>query len=123
MMRSLTAAALAAATFALPLAAFAGNGNAHGKGHAAAGCPPGLAKKHDACIPPGHAKRHDDRVYHARYSRGDHITAGYILLQNPARYGLDPDGSYYQVGDEVYRVDNETRQVLAVIGLISALAN
>ncbi|PWE30484.1 excinuclease ABC subunit A [Maritimibacter sp. 55A14] len=70
-------------------------------------CPPGLAKKRPACIPPGQAKR---------YYRGDFIHDGYIVIRDPGRYGLDPRDSYYRVGDYVYRVDRETREVLDLIG-------
>jgi len=63
--RSLLAALLAAAVVA-PAFAGPGNGHGHGRGHdderyayddGPAGCPPGLAKKHNGCLPPGQAKK------------------------------------------------------------------
>ena len=90
------------------------------------GCPPGLAKKNADCMPPGLAKkqwdheRHDDH-YEARYRAGDRIDDGYIIVRDPTRWGLNPDYTYYRTGDEIFRVDRDTRQVLDFIGLASAL--
>lgn len=89
------------------------------------GCPPGLAKKHNGCTPPGHAKgghdRDDDR--HSHYVRGDRITRDYIIIDHPDRYGLDPRRTYYRSGDYIYMVDRETREVLNLIGAVSAILN
>ena len=77
------------------------------------GCPPGLAKKDPACVPPGLAKTPDrDRYY---------ITDDYVVLGDPLRYGLDPDRTYYRLGDEVVRVDRETGEILNFIGSLAAL--
>lgn len=85
------------------------------------GCPPGLAKKSPACVPPGQAAKQPTANH--RYDRGDRLTGDYVRIGDPARYGLDPDRSYYRVGDQVYRVDEDTREVLAVIGALAALAD
>jgi hypothetical protein len=77
-------------------------------------CPPGLAKKNNGCLPPGQAKK---------YGIGDRIDGGYIIIRDPDRYGLDRDQTYYRVGDYVYRVDRETREVLDLIGAIAAVLN
>ena len=88
-------------------------------------CPPGLAKKAVPCVPPGQAKKsvrsyeHDDY----RYGRGDVIRGDYIVIRDPGRYGLDPYGTYYRVGDRVFRVDRETREVLDFIGAAAAILN
>ena len=76
-------------------------------------CPPGLAKKNNGCNPPGQAKH--------RYRVGDRINGGYDIIHRPGRYGLDPDESYFRVGDYVYRVDRKTREVLDLIGAIAAV--
>jgi len=79
------------------------------------GCPPGLAKKANGCQPPGIAKKQG--LYH----RGDRISGDYVILRNPGRHGLDPDETYYRVGDRVYRVDRETREILDLIGAAAAV--
>ena len=76
-------------------------------------CPPGLAKKNNGCNPPGQVKH--------RYRVGDRIDHDYYVIRRPGRYGLDPDESYFRVGDYVYRVDKETREVLDLIGAIAAV--
>lgn len=86
-----------------------GNGNQYSIGK---NCPPGLAKKSPRCIPPGQAKK---------YRRGDYIDGDYDVLWNPERYGLRRGDTYYRVGDQVYRVNRETRQVLDLIGALDAM--
>lgn len=76
----------------------------------AADCPPGLARKNPPCVPPGQVRR---------YGRGDVILGDYWIIRNPGRYGLDPNETYYRVGDYVYRVDRETREVLDLIGAVA----
>ena len=97
----------------------------------ARGCPPGLAKKHNGCTPPGHAqqKHHkkdkhykDDHRYH-RYRAGDRIEREYIVIREPARYGLDPRNTYYRVEDDIFKVDSQTRKVINFIGAATALLN
>lgn len=108
-MRKLVMTAIAATLMAtMPTgSAIAGNAGKH--------CPPGLAKKHNGCNPPGQVKH--------RYGVGDRIDDDYIIIRRPGRYGLDPDESYYRVGDYVYRVDRDTRKVLDLIGAVAAILN
>ncbi|MDC0737489.1 hypothetical protein N6L24_04315 [Cognatishimia sp. SS12] len=123
-------AALAATA---PFAALADNGKDKGKGHgkvkhtaqssAAQHCPPGLAKKNPPCIPPGQAKKHPDYA-DAPYVEGDLIVVeNYARLENPERYGLEADETYYRVGDYLYRVDEESAEVLDLVGAIAAVLN
>ena len=107
-MRIILATTHALALVALTGTAMAGAGN---HGH----CPPGLAKKTPACVPPGLAKT---QPY---YRIGDRIDDDYVVILNPDRYGLDPRGTYYHVGDHVFRVDRETREVLDLIGAAAAV--
>lgn len=111
-----------------------GHGNKwKGNNHSASFCPPGLAKKGNGCRPPGLAKKdHDDDHYresrrddhdHYHYRVGDRIVDydNIVLIREPARYGLDPYGTYYRADDYVIRVDRETNQVMALVGLVSAI--
>ena len=75
-------------------------------------CPPGLAKKNPACVPPGLAKQ--------SYNVGERMTGDYILLANPQDYGM-PDGTYYANDGYLYRVDPDTLEVLAIMGLVDQL--
>ncbi|WP_246156493.1 excinuclease ABC subunit A [Aquicoccus porphyridii] len=88
---------------------------AHAIAPVRANCPPGLAKKNPPCVPPGLAKQ--------RYRVGERIDGPYSILRYPDRYGLDPHGTYYRIGDHLYRVDRETRKVLDFIGAAAALLN
>lgn len=104
-------ALMTAAVMALsPLAAQAGGPK---------GCPPGLAKKTPACLPPGQAGRMD-RHGHI-FQPGERLAGDYIVIQYPGRYGLDPNQSYFRVGDYVYRVDRDTKEVLDLIGAVAAV--
>lgn len=103
-----------------------------GDRHVTAFCPPGLAKKRNGCMPPGQAKKvhrghdhdHDDDDHHAHYYRiGDRIPDGYVLVRDPWRYGYREPGTYWRVGDSLFRVNSDTGEVLAVLGLVSALLN
>ena len=78
------------------------------------GCPPGLAKKNNGCTPPGLAKGgdRDDRR---------HIDGDYVLIRDPDRYGLRDGRTYYRLGDEVYLVDEDTREIIEFIGATAAL--
>ncbi len=80
------------------------------------GCPPGLAKKGPACVPPGQAKNGGYRV-------GDRITGDYVVIRDPGRWGLTPGETYYRVGDQVLRVDRDTKLVLDLIGTAAAILN
>lgn len=135
MTRLMTTALIAA--LALPGAAVAkSNGTGHAKGNAhnapghASACPPGLAKKDPACVPPGLAKSdpRDDGPRDRVIRIGDRIDSDligtrYIILPEPARYGLDPRYAYYRHDGNLYRVDESTREVLALIGAVSSILN
>ncbi len=77
-------------------------------------CPPGLAKKNPPCVPPGQAKKH--------YDQGE-VIHNYVLIENPAIYGLQPNGHYVQAGGYVYQVDRNTQEVLALIGAVANILN
>ncbi|MWD28162.1 excinuclease ABC subunit A [Aquicoccus sp. SCR17] len=105
------------------------------------GCPPGLAKKNNGCNPPGLAKkqrgsdrdydrdhdwdrdhdRADDWDHHHDYRVGEVIDRDYIVIRDPGRYGLDPGRTYYRVGDDVFRVDRDTNEVMEFVGAMAAL--
>lgn len=64
----------------------------------------------------------------ARYGRrvGDRLRVNnYNLIRDPGRYDLPDRGNwrYYQDGGNIYRVDTETQQILAVLNLVGALFN
>lgn len=44
-----------------------------------------------------------------------------LYMVDPYRYGLDPRWIYLQRGNEIWRADPETRQILAFVGLVEAL--
>lgn len=143
----MTALAVLASLAATPALADPGNGKGNGKKHHkkaqserhhddrrdgdrrrghvtyVTNCPPGLAKKDPACIPPGQAKKHahdHDRDY---YRVGDDFRRGdYVVIRDYDRYGLErrDNWDYYRDGDRAYRIDSNTRKVLAVIELIDA---
>ena len=81
------------------------------------GCPPGLAKKHNGCQPPGQARKH--------YRRGDTLRGDYYRIRDYDRYDLERrrGWDYYRDDDRIYRVDSNTRKILAVINLIDAFSN
>lgn len=87
------------------------------------GCPPGLAKKSVPCVPPGQAKKHSAGKDQYRYRIGDRINEDYIIIRDPNRYGLRTDGTYVQSNDYIYQIDRETREVINLIGAISAVLN
>ncbi|SCM68468.1 hypothetical protein [Donghicola eburneus] len=105
---ALIIASALAATFAAPTAFAAGNGN----------CPPGLVKKNPPCVPPGQAKKGHDGGH---FQRGDHIDH-YDRLDQPNRYGLN-DGNYVVSNGYVYRINEQTGEVLALIGAMQNLLN
>ncbi|MDQ2089031.1 excinuclease ABC subunit A [Marimonas arenosa] len=112
---------LALSLAALATAATAGNGPGKPGAHkgpgpkAALPCPPGLAKKNPPCVPPGQAR------HQYRYRVGERINSGYVILGDPWRYDLDPNQTYYRVGDYLYRVNRDTREVLDFLGAAAAL--
>ncbi|WP_347266040.1 hypothetical protein [Paracoccus sp. (in: a-proteobacteria)] len=115
-----------------------GHGKGHGKGNGAqarhqgergqgsgyrADCPTGLAKKSPPCVPPGQARKAEAR--HGRHV-GEILRLGdYVILRDPWRHDLAtrPDWRYYRDGDRVYRVDRDTRRILAVLNLIDAFSD
>lgn len=126
------AAALLALVLAAQPALAEKGGNVHSRKHghddhrSAAFCPPGLAKKSPACVPPGQAKAYrDDRDHDGRYHVriGDRVDRRFVLVEDPRRYRLDPTYRYYRYGGELYRVDPQTLQVIAILGLVDALLN
>lgn len=124
---ALTVAAVVVALVATPALSDPGRGHGKARGphvsHAAQHCPPGLAKKNPPCVPPGQARKSDGR-YYPRV--GDVLRVGdFVVIRDPRRLNLEPrDGwRYYREGNRAYRVDSETRKVLAVIELINAFTN
>lgn len=86
-------------------------------------CPPGLAKKFPPCVPPGQVAKHHD----GHGSRvGDVLRVGdYIVIRDPSRYDLAARSSwdYYRDERHIYRVDRDTRKVLAILDLVRTLAD
>ena len=122
----------AAVALTLPGIALANNGkpNKANAQQVASSYPPGLAKKNPPCVPPGQAKKQLDPIYendqyddHYEYRIGERVDSDYVVIERPQRYGLDPNATYYRVGDGVYQVDRETSEILAVIGLANRLLN
>lgn len=104
------AVALAAVTLSSPMAVAKNSAGA---------CPPGLAKKNPPCIPPGQAKK--------LYSVGDRLpNSGYYVISDPSKYRLPRLGrgeSYYRVGNTVFRVNRETREILQLFEAVGAVLN
>ncbi|SFA48889.1 hypothetical protein SAMN04487972_10675 [Paracoccus halophilus] len=88
-----------------------------------AGCPPGLVRQNRACLPPGQVRRYDrDHRPH----RGEVLRIGdYRPVDDLARYNLERrrGWNYYRDNDRIYRVDSDTRKVLAVLELIQAFSD
>lgn len=104
--------------FCVALLASAFAVDAKDKVNHAGNCPPGLAKKSPACVPPGQAKKH-----YPQYRIGDRVTGDYVIVDRPGRYGLDPNQTYFRIGDNIFRVNRQTAEVLDFIGAASALLN
>jgi hypothetical protein len=124
--------ALLAATAGPALADGRGHGHGNARGESYRNCPPGLAKKSVPCVPPGQAKKayrsgYDDDRYeredHHRYRVGDRFDRDrypYERIDNYNRWDLPPVGrneGYYRDGRVIYRVDEQTRRVLALFRL------
>lgn len=128
MRHTLTTLTLAAA-LALPAAAADAKNNKHGNKNARHGhsvsqhCPPGLAKKNPPCVPPGQARKQRGSADHVHDWRGRRVDDGFILITDPSRYGLNPGYAYYRRDGNVFRVDRDTREILNLIGAISAVLN
>ena len=105
----------------------------HEQNYRDAGCPPGLAKKHNGCRPPGLAKRshHDDdddyRPRYRRVDRGDYLgDYDYRYIDDPYRYQLEPlrrGERYAVIGNQVVRVDSDTGRILDLMAVARALLN
>ena len=118
-----TAIVIALVVGVLPATSFAGNhsngnngnGNGNGRPFTEDGfCPPGLANRNPPCVPPGQA---------AKYGIGDEIEGNYIILENPFAYGLDADGIYYVFDGFVYEINEDTQDIITLIGAIGAVLN
>lgn len=108
-----------------PATVWAGNGNNKNKikvqrvpsgnnvavGNHVGHCPPGLAKKAVPCVPPGQVKH--------RYRVGDRIVNDYLRIDDPYRHGLRRGGYYVRAGDYVYQIDEETHEVLNLMGAVA----
>ena len=103
----ITTLAMAVVLTAMAPEAMAGNGKGRGNGVGNGGCPPGLARKNPPCIPPGHSLRSYD----------------YERIYDYDRYGLDRRGSFYRVGQLIYRADSDTFKILEVIGAVDDILN
>ena len=55
--------------------------------------------------------------------KGDRLGDDYILIDNPSRYGLEPGYVYYRSNEYVYQLDQQTREVVNVIGAVATLLN
>ncbi|MDJ1008594.1 MAG: excinuclease ABC subunit A [Paracoccaceae bacterium] len=94
-----------------------------GVAHADKPCPPGLAKKSLACVPPGLARQ---GVTAREWRQGDRLDEDYVIIRDRWRYDLPDlrDGeAYVPVGDAILRVERETLQVIALVGLFGDLVN
>lgn len=111
--------ACAIAALALPVHADDDHRGRDNGRHIGRDCPPGLARKDPPCVPPGLARQgredDDDRPFY--------LTGDYLILENPGRFGLDPDLTYGSAGGMIYRIDRDTREVLALIGAIEDVLN
>ena len=141
----MTAMAVLASVAATPVLADSGKGKGNGRGNhggehrrgevdrhrnvVVVGCPPGLAKKDHACVPPGQARKHHrdrdrDRDHDRDYRRVGEVIrlSDYTIIRDVDRYGWDDRNAwdYYRDGDRAYRVDRDTRKILAVMELIDA---
>lgn len=98
-------------------------GNHRDRGAHLADCPPGLARKNPPCVPPGQARKRPDR-HGTRV--GDILRPGdHAAIGDPRRHDLESrrGWDYYRDGNSIYRVDSNTRKILAVIELIDAFSN
>lgn len=77
-------------------------------------CPPGLAKKNPPCVPPGQAKK---------WNLGDRYDGDWRPI-DWWRYDLPrprPDEHWIRVGDVILKVDDETRAILDIVRLTTAI--
>lgn len=84
------------------------------------GCPPGLAKKDPPCIPPGLAARDtgDSSVPDDPYGIGERLPADYAIALDPNLYAPNELAQFVREGDEIYRADATTGEVLDEVGVV-----
>ena len=110
------AAGAAALALAGPALAKPGHGNPHGYG--VAGCPPGLAKKHNGCLPPGQAKKLYNVGQRFPQSYGVPWSYNQIPYDLRTHYGLPTQGNYYYGDGYLYRVDPRTMLIQQVVSAL-----
>ncbi|MEQ3625252.1 MAG: hypothetical protein ABNH26_10810 [Celeribacter sp.] len=54
---------------------------------------------------------------------GERLDGDYVIIDEPGLYELDPQYTYYRDDDYVYRIDPDTREVLALIGVLENVLN
>lgn len=112
----LCVAGATALAFGSPALAKPGHGDQHGYGMA--GCPPGLAKKHNGCLPPGQAKK----LYNVgqRFPQSYGVPWNYNQIPYDLRthYGLPTQGNYYYGDGYLYRVDPRTMLIQQVVSAL-----
>ena len=83
-------------------------------------CPPGLAKKDPPCIPPGIASQTatDDDAHGAPYDIGEGLPDGYTITLDPKMYAPNDQAQFVREGDEIYRADATTGEVLDEVGVV-----
>jgi hypothetical protein len=94
-----------------------GHGHDNAYGYEGAGCPPGLAKKHNGCLPPGQAKKLY-RGQHWESDYGSRYTYGQIPYDLRRQYGLDPNDRYYYGNGYLYQVDPRTMLIQQVVSAL-----
>ena len=112
----LCVAGAAALTFGAP--ALAKHGHADQYGYGNAGCPPGLAKKHNGCLPPGQAKKLYNVGQRFPRSYGVPWTYNQIPYDLRTQYGLPTRGDYYYGDGYLYRVDPRTMLIQQVVSAL-----
>ena len=105
-----------ALAFGGPAPAKHGHGNQYGYG--GAGCPPGLAKKHNGCLPPGQAKKLYNVGQRFPRSYGVPWTYNQIPYDLRTHYGLPTQGNYYYGDGYLYRVDPRTMLIQQVVSAL-----
>jgi hypothetical protein len=89
----------------------------------ATGCPPGLAKKDPPCIPPGLAAPNAGAgdVPDDPYGIDESLPAGYTIVLDPKLYAPNDRAQFVREGDEIYRVDAITGEVLDKVGVVGKI--
>jgi len=84
------------------------------------GCPPGLAKKDPPCIPPGLAAQNadDGSLPDDLYGIGEGLPADYSIVLDPKLYAPNDRAQFVREGDEIYRADATTGEVLDEVGVV-----